>query len=194
MEESIRRKRLQRCPPRSGRSDGAESMKSDIEIAQEATLIPMTEVAAGLGLGAGRPRPLRQVQGQDPPGRPRPAEGPARRQAGALHRHHSHSGRRRQDHHQRRSLHGPQQDRQEGDRHAARALAGPVLRHQGRSGRRRVRPGGPHGGHQPPLHRRHPRHHHGPQPVRGRARQPSVPGQRAQASTPTTSPGRGWST
>ncbi len=41
----------------------------------------------------------------------------------------------------------------------ARALARPLLRHEGRRRRRRLCPGRADGGHQPPLHRRLPRHH-----------------------------------
>ena len=51
-----------------------------------------------------------------------------------------------------------------GDRPAG-ALPGPGVRHQGRRRRRRLCPGGPHGGHQPPLHRRLPRHRRGQQPA-----------------------------
>ena len=38
---------------------------------------------------------------------------------------------------------------------------GPSLRHEGRRGRRRLCAGDPDGGHQPPFHRRFPRHHLG---------------------------------
>ncbi len=40
---------------------------------------------------------------------------------------------------------------------------GPCFGLEGRSGRRRLFPGRANGGHQPPLHRRHPRHRIGPQ-------------------------------
>ena len=67
--------------------------------------------------------------------------------------------------------------RQEPRRCAARAQPGPRVRHQGRCCRRRIRPGHPHGGHQPALHRRLPRHRRGQQPARG------------ACSTPTSSNG-----
>ena len=57
---------------------------------------------------------------------------------------------------------------------------GPSLRHEGRRGRRRLRPGRADGGHQPPLHRRLPRHHLGAQPALGADRQPHLLGQRAR--------------
>ena len=50
---------------------------------------------------------------------------------------------------------------QEGHGGAAGALPGPGVRRQGRRGWRRLRPGGAHGGHQPALHRRLPRHRRG---------------------------------
>ena len=62
----------------------------------------------------------------------------------------------------------------------ARAVARPVVRHEGRRGRRRLRPGRPDGGHQPPLHRRLPRHHLGAQSAVGADRQPHLLGQRAR--------------
>ena len=143
----------------NGRSDrGPEErrrsrVKSDIEIAQEATLKPIIDVAAGLGLSAddidlyGKYKAKIHLDVLDrlkdrPDGKlilctaitPTPAgEGKTTINVG--------------------SLHGSGQDRQDGDHHAARALAGPVVRHQGRRGRRRLRPGRADGGHQPPLHR-----------------------------------------
>ena len=61
---------------------------------------------------------------------------------------------------------------------------GPSLRHEGRRRRRRLRPGGADGGHQPPLHRRFPRHHLGAQPALGTDRQPHLLGQRARHRQP----------
>ena len=57
---------------------------------------------------------------------------------------------------------------------------GPVVRHEGRRGRRRLRAGGADGGHQPPLHRRLPRHHLGAQSAVGADRQPHLLGQCAR--------------
>ena len=89
--------------------------------------------------------------------------------------------RRGQDHDHGRPRRRPQPHRQEGHELPARALARALLRRQGRRGRRRLRPGGADGGHQPPLHRRLPRHHVGAQPALGAARQPHLLGQRAGA-------------
>ena len=73
------------------------------------------------------------------------------------------AGGRGQDHHHGRPDRRAQPYRQEGDAVPARAVARAVVRHEGRRGRRRLRPGDPDGGHQPPLHRRLPRHHLGAQ-------------------------------
>ena len=67
---------------------------------------------------------------------------------------------------------------------AARALARPLLRREGRRCRRRLRAGDPDGGHQPPLHRRLPRHHVGAQPALGAGRQPHLLGQCARHRQP----------
>ena len=48
-----------------------------------------------------------------------------------------------------------------------RAFAGTKLRLERRGGGRRLLPGAAYGGHQPPLHRRHPRGDHCPQPAGG---------------------------
>ena len=70
------------------------------------------------------------------------------------------------------------------------AVARPGLRDQGRRRRRRLQPGHPDGGLQPPPDRRRPRDRRGPQP-RGRLhRQPPPPRQPARASTRSRSPGR----
>ena len=61
---------------------------------------------------------------------------------------------------------------------------GPSLRHEGRRGRRRLRPGRADGGHQPPLHRRLPRHRRGAQPPVGADRQPHLLGQCARHRRP----------
>ena len=64
------------------------------------------------------------------------------------------------------------------------ASLGPEFRHQGRCGRRRLCAGRADGGHEPPLHRRLPRHHHRPQPFVGADRQPHLLGQRARHRHP----------
>ena len=72
---------------------------------------------------------------------------------------------------------------QERDGSAARAVAGPGVRHQGRRGRRRLRPGRSHGGHQPAFYRRFPCHRRGQQPAGGHAGQPYPAGQRPGIDT-----------
>ena len=62
----------------------------------------------------------------------------------------------------------------------ARTVARALLRHEGRGRRRRVRASRADGRHQPPLHRRLPRHHVGQQSPGGPARQPHLLGQRAR--------------
>ena len=76
----------------------------------------------------------------------------------------------------------------------ARALSRPRVRRQGRRCRRRLRPGRPHGGHQPALHRRLPRHRRGQQPAGRHARQPHPAGQRARHRPPQASRGSALST
>ncbi len=66
----------------------------------------------------------------------------------------------------------------------ARAVARAVVRHEGRRRRRRLCPGRPDGGHQPPFHRRLPRDHLGAQPALRADRQPHLLGQRAQLRQP----------
>ena len=75
---------------------------------------------------------------------------------------------------------GPQPDRAQRRGGDPPALARPGLRDQGRRRRRRLQPGRPDGGLQPPPDRRHPRHQRGPQPRRGLPRQPPPPRQRAR--------------
>ena len=62
----------------------------------------------------------------------------------------------------------------------ARAVARPRVRHQGRRRRRRHDPGRADGGPQPPLHRRHPRDRRGQQPARRDARRVDPARQPAQ--------------
>ena len=61
----------------------------------------------------------------------------------------------------------------------ARGVARPGVRDQGRRGRRRLRAGRADGGHEPPLHGRHPRDRRREQPARGDAR--GAPPARQQA-------------
>ena len=135
---------------------------------------------AGLGIPADALYAVRQRQGQGALRVSRAARRPAGRQARAGHRDHADAGRRGQDHDHGRPRRRAQPDRPARHDLPARALARPVLRHEGRRGRRRLRPGRADGGHQPPLHRRLPRHRRRPQPARRADRQPPLLGQRAR--------------
>ena len=133
---------------------------------------------------AGEPRALRPLQGQGVDGLHQVAAGQDERQADPGLRDLADAGGRGQDHHHGRPDRRAQPHRQEGDAVPARALARPVVRHEGRRGRRRLRPGRADGGHQPPLHRRLPRHHLGAQSAVGADRQPHLLGQRARHRQP----------
>ena len=132
--------------------------KSDIDIAREATMLPIGEIAAKLGVPDEAVEPygkhiakisldfVKRVADR-PDGRlvlvtaitPTPAgEGKTTTTIGLGD--------------------GAQPDRKDGDRCAARAVARAVLRDEGRRYRRRLCAGRADGGHQPPLHRRFPRH------------------------------------
>ncbi len=160
------------------------TVKSDIEIARAATMKPIAEVAAKVGIPADALVPYGTTKAKVSFALHRPAEGPQGRQAHPRHRHQPDAGRRGQDDDDRRSRRRPQPHRQEGDDVPARALARALLRREGRRGRRRLRAGGAHGGHQPALHRRLPRHHVGAQPALRHARQPHLLGERARARHP----------
>ena len=145
-------------------------MKSSLEIAQEAELIPIEQIAEACGLLARRDRALRPLQGQDRLERDRAARRPARRQAGLRGGHDADQGGRGQDDDARRAHAGHGPHRQARGRVPARAVARPGVRHQGRRGRRRHDADRADGGPQPPLHRRHPRDRRGEQPARRDAR------------------------
>ena len=130
------------------------------------------------------PRPLRPLQGQGVDGLRQVAQGQEERQADPGHRDLADAGGRGQDHHHGRPHRRAQSHRQEGDAVPARAVARPVVRHEGRRRRRRLRPGDPDGGHQPPLHRRLPRHHLGAQSALGADRQSHLLGQCARHRQP----------
>ena len=155
------------------------TMPSSLEIAQEATLRPIAEIAEELGLQPDEYDLYGQVQGQGRPVGRGPARGPARRKARLRHRDHADEGRRGQDDDLRLAHAGARPHRPAGGALPARGLARPRLRDQGRRGRRRLRAGRPHGGPEPPLHRGHPRDRGGQQPARGHAR--GAPPAREQA-------------
>ena len=103
----------------------------------------------GVRCGRGISGAVRQIQGED---RQPISEGdrPAGRQTGAGDRHHPDTCRRGQDHHHRGPGGRSAEDRKERCGGTAGAVSGAGVRHQGRRRRRRLRPGDPHGGHQPP--------------------------------------------
>ncbi len=156
----------------------SHKLPSDLEIARRAKMLPIAEIAEKLGIGDGDLEHYGKYKAKvsldlyhrlddAPTGKlvlvtaitPTPAgEGKTTTSIGLCD--------------------GLEPHRQAGQRLPARAVDGPVLRHERRRGRRRLRPGRAHGGHQPPLHRRLPRHRTGPQPAGGHARQPHPPRQR----------------
>ena len=171
-------------------------MPSDLDIARSVTPRPIDDIAAELGTcdptrsSATVPTKakvtlegLERVERENPRGKyvvvtaitPTPA------------------GRRQDDHH-RRARAGAQPDRSQGRGGHPPALAGPGLRHQGRRGRRRLLPGHPDGGLQPPPHRRRPRHRCRAQPRERLPRQPASTTATRSTSTPTRSAGRASST
>ncbi len=89
---------------------------------------------------------------------------------------------------------GPRAHRQAGRALPPRGLARPRVRDQGRRRRRRLRAGRADGGHEPPLHRRHPRDRRREQPARRDARGAPAARQRARASTRSRSAGAAAST
>ena len=155
-------------------------MATDIEIARQAKMKPIGEIAARLGIPDEALEPYGRTKAKiamdwiKPAGRtapdgklilvtainPTPAgEGKTTTSVGLTD--------------------GAQPDRQERGRVPARAVARPVVRDEGRRRRRRLCPGRADGGHQPPLHRRLPRDHQRAQPAQRDDRQPHLLGQRA---------------
>ena len=122
------------------------------------------------GPRARRGRPVREVQGEDLAVRARAARRPAGREARLRHGDHADEVRRGQDDDLGLAHAGPRRDRQEARPLPARGVARPRVRDQGRCRRRGLRAGRPDGGHEPPLHGRHPRDRRGEQPARGDAR------------------------
>ena len=172
-----------------------QNPKSDIEISQAAKMTPIAEIArTRLGIPRDEPRAVRPLQGQGVDGLRQVAEGSAERQADPGLGDHADAGRRRQDHDHGGTDRRAQQDRQEGDDVPARALARALVRDEGRRGRRRLRASGADGRHQPPFHRRLPRHHVGEQPAGGDARQQHLLGQPARRSISAASRGAACST
>ena len=159
--------------------------KSDIEIAQAAKKRPIMEIAREkLGIAPENLEPYGHYKAKVSMDYIKSLQGQAERQADPGLGDHADAGGRGQDHHHGRPHRRAQPHRQEGDAVPARAVARPVVRHEGRRGRRRLCAGRADGGHQPPFHRRLPRHHIGAQPALGADRQPHLLGQRARHRQP----------
>ena len=128
----------------------------------------------------GKPRAIWPLQGQGVDGLHQIAAEQAERQADPGDGDHADAGGRGQDHHDGGPDRRAQPHRQEGDALPARAVARALFRHEGRCRRRRLCASGADGRHQPPLHRRFPRHHLGAQSALGADRQPHLLGQCAR--------------
>ena len=154
-------------------------MPPDIEIARKAKMLPIEEIAAKLGIAEADLEHYGKVKAKvDLDLFHRRKEGPRGKLVLVTAIKPTPAGR-RQDHDEHRPVRRPEPDRQEERSCACASRSRALLRHEGRGGRRRLRPGRPHGGHQPPFHRRLPRHRAGPQPAGRDARQPHPPRQRA---------------
>ncbi len=142
------------------------TMKSGLEIAQEAELRPIADIAAAAGIEPGELEQYGRYRAKIDPsildrlaGRPdgklviTTAITPTKAGEG-------------QDHDERLADAGARQDRQGRDALPARAVDGPGLGHQGRRQRRRLRAGRADGGVQPALQRRLPRGERRAQPAR----------------------------
>ena len=158
-----------------------QNPKSDIEISQAAKKRPILDVAKEkLGIAAENLDPYGHYKAKVSMDYIKSLQGQEERQADPGHRDHADAGGRGQDHHHGRPDRRAQPHRQEGDAVPARAVARAVVRHEGRRRRRRLCAGRADGGHQPPFHRRLPRHHLGAQSALGADRQPHLLGQRAR--------------
>ena len=152
------------------------SFPSDLDIARAVTPRPIVEIAAELGIRDDElelygPTKAKVTLAGDPAARGRASARPLR----GRHRHHADAARRGQVHDDRRAGAGPEQDRPQGVGQHPPAVARAGLRHQGRRRRRRLQPGHPDGGLQPPSHRRRPRDRRGAQPRRRLHRQQPPP-------------------
>ena len=158
-----------------------QNPKSDIEISQSAEKRRILDVAKEkLGIAPENLEPYGHYKAKVSIDYINSLQSQAERQADPGDRHHADAGGRGQDHDHGRPHRRAQSYRQEGDAVPARAFARSIVRHEGRGGRRRLRPGGADGGHQPAFHRRFPRHHLGAQSARGADRQPHLLGQFAR--------------
>ena len=171
------------------------SFPSDLEIARSVTPRPIMDVARDLGLRDDEIEPYGHTKAKVTLAGDRAARGGApARQVRRRHGDQPDAARRGQVDDDRRAGPGPQQDRPQGRGLHPPAVARAGIRDQGRRGRRRLQPGHPDGGLQPPPDRRRPRDRGGPQPRRGVPRQPPPPRQRARHRPVRRSSGRGSST
>ena len=154
-------------------------MRSSLEIAQEATLRPITDVAEEAGIEPDELELYGRVQGEGRPLDPRAARRPAGREDRQRHGDHADAGRGRQDDDGRRAHAGARPAGPPAGARAPRGVARARLRDQGRSRRRRLHAGRADGGPEPPLHGRPARHHGRQQPARCVDRRPSTARQRA---------------
>ena len=156
------------------------AMPSDLEIARQAHLKPIAEIAKNMGIEPRLARALRRECREDQAGRHRRAGEPPEGQVRGRLRDHADAARRGEDDDDRgpRPSHAPH--RQEGDDLDPPALDGPHVRHQGWRRWWRLQPGRPDGVLQPPPDRRHARGDGRAQHAVGHGRQPSAEGQRAQ--------------
>ncbi len=133
-------------------------MKSDIAIAREIELQRIEQIAESIGLPPRTNRTLWPPYSQSAAELYRRREG-KEEQSYLGYSHYAQQGRRGKNHSLDQSRSRSQSDRQEGYRSSARAIARPMLRHEGRSCRRRICSGIADGKHQPPLHGRLPCSH-----------------------------------
>ena len=184
------------APGASGKDNQHLAPKSDIEISQAAKMRPIIDVARDkLGIPAEHVQPYGHYKAKISLDYIASLDSQARRQADPGHGDHADAGRRRQDDDDRR----PRRRRsidigKKAIVLPARAVARPLFRREGRRGRRRLCAGRADGGHQPPLHRRLPRHRRRQQSARGADRQSHLLGQRARHRHRAASPGAASST
>ncbi len=164
--------------------DMTATLPTDLEIAHAATLRPLVEVAADLGLTEDHLEPWgRDVAKIDLAGPRRAGRG----RAGEVRRRHGDhpdAPRRGQDDDLGGSGAGARPTRAARRRRAAAAVDGSDLRHQGRRRGRRLQPGRADGAAQPAPHRRLPRRDGCPQPALRDDRQPPAPRQQARHRRP----------
>ena len=153
-------------------------MPSSLEIAQQAELRPITEVAADAGSPPGGDRAVRPLQGEGRPVRDRAPRRPAGREARQRHGDNADASGRGEDDDVGLAHAGPRRARPEAGALPARGLARAGLRGEGRRGWRRLRAGRADGGPEPPLHGRPARDHGGEQPPLRADRRPPPPRQR----------------